>query len=439
MLRRIVALMCLVMLTSSLFLGAAQGAPEGLIITATASGKTMSYDDGDCPIPAKPCMEAHEAFSLASFDSGPTSHGLASAFWPGSAGANFGPVYGLPAYPVRAETFYPKGPKKDVNEPGPPGLSMKAESTEEMASAASSTGEEDGSPGASAGRLTSSVTTFLEEEGGVSEATATVKDLNIGDGAITIESVVTTARITSDGKKAKVTGQTTVSGVMVAGQLEATIDEEGLHFNDETIEIPDIFGEPPVEDALDQIGVSVKVARPIQRIKGGSAVTELGGLVVKFEAGALKSLLEPLPDEVEDEIYKAIDMRKEVIYRFGSVSLGVDANDAAFELPKLPPTEPPPPVSDVPFTGDGGGAAPGFGIPDVGGGDFGGSDPPVAAPPEEPEVLAAEPTSIAGKPLPFVILALALATAIASTRVLRHVAYEAVAGSANSCPYQDVG
>ncbi|HYI45170.1 MAG TPA: hypothetical protein VE174_06895, partial [Actinomycetota bacterium] len=178
--------------------------------------------------------------------------------------------------------------------------------------------------------------------------------------------------------------------------------------------------------------------RPIEKVKGGSASTELGGLVVHFDALALTPYVDELPDEVKDEIYKNVDMRKAMVMRFGSVSLGVDANEAGFELPKLPPTEPPAPAADVPFTGDAGGTSSGFGIPEVGGSDFGGSDLPPAASPEQPEVLAAEPTSITGTPLPAVILALALAAALASTRVMRHVAYSAVAGS-GTCPHQDVG
>ena len=202
---------------------------------------------------------------------------------------------------------------------------MKSEATEVSAAASSSTGAEDGSPGATARRLVSSVTSSLEEDGGVSEATSTVKDISIGDGAITIESVVTEARITSDGTKAKITGETRITGVMVADQFKATIDEKGLHINDQDVDLPDLFGEEPVKDGLDQLGISVKLARPIKTLKGGSASTELGGLVVRFDALALKPFLEPLPDEVKDEIYKNVDMRKAMVVRFGSVSLGVDA------------------------------------------------------------------------------------------------------------------
>ena len=115
---------------------------------------------------------------------------------------------------------------------------------------------------------------------------------------------------------------------MVADQFEATIDEKGLHIDDQDVDIPDIFGEGPVKDGLDQLGISVKLARPIKKLKGGSASTELGGLVVRFDALALKPFLEPLPDEVKDEIYKNVDMRKAMVIRFGSVSLGVDANEA---------------------------------------------------------------------------------------------------------------
>ncbi|HWL65121.1 MAG TPA: choice-of-anchor P family protein [Actinomycetota bacterium] len=438
MIKRLLALAAVVTIFSMTFIGAAESAPEGLIITATASGSTWEYNDPDSPIPATPSAEMHEAYSLASFDSGPSSHGLSSVFWPGSAGANFGPVYGLPAYPVRAETFYPKGPEKNAMEPGPPGLSMKAEATEEFASATASTGAEDGSPGAAARRLVSSVTSSVADENGVSEATATVKDLNIGDGAITIESVVTKARITTDGKKATVTGKTTVTGVMVADQFEASIDEKGLHINDQVVEIPDVFGEGPAKEALDQLGISVKVARPITKIKGGSALTELGGLVVKFDALALVPYIEPLPDEIEDEIYKNVDMRKETVYRFGSVSLGVDASDAGFELPELPPVDPPAPAPPADLS-VGGGGAPAVGIPGVGGGDVPSFDAAPEAAPQEQPTLAAEPASITAHPLPASILVLTLLAAIGSTRVMRKMADQLVGGSAMACPHKDVG
>lgn len=435
MLRRVVAVASIVTVVSTTYLGAARGAPEGLIITATASGKTIIFDDPDSPIPAEPSMEAHEAYSLATFDSGPSAHGLASIFWPGSAGANFGPVYGLPAYPVRAETFYPKGPARDKNDPGPPGMSMQAQATDVLANAAASSGKENGSPGAVARRLSSSVSSFMEDGGAVSEASATVNDLKVAGGMIAIESVVTEARITSDGTTAKVAGKTKVAGVTIADQFEARIDEKGLHLNDETVEIPDVFGQPPVKDALEAAGVTVKVARPIKKIKGGSAVTELGGLVVRFEAGALEQYLKPLPKEVRDELSKHVDFAKVVVYRFGSVNLGVDANDSAFELPPLQPPDPPP---VGPPAATAGGGAPVVGIPGLGG-DLPEINPP-AAPnqPDDPAPIAAEAPPITGHPLPLILVALTLAGALGSTQVMKRLADQLVGGSAIACRHKDV-
>jgi hypothetical protein len=411
------------------FAGGARGAPEGVIITASATGWSVIYHDPDSPIPANPAAEFHIAYSLASLDTGPAGYGLSSILWPGSAAANFGDVYDLPTYPVRAEAFYPKGPERDQNEMGP-GTTMQARATEVLTEAETTSMHRADAPGSQAGLLRSSVRSTIEDGVATTQATAKVKDLQLLDGLIEIGSVLTEATITSDGKNPEILGKTKLAAVTVAGQ-KATIDEKGIHAGGQTIEVPNVFGEGAVRDALAAAGITVKLARPIEKMRRGSATTEIGGLVVRFDGTAFKKLLDPLPEEVKDEINRQFDFRKEVVYRFGAVSLGVGANEGALQLPKLPPELPDPPAPDIAPLPDLGGTVP---LP-----EFGGEPPEISAPPPagEPMPTAAETSLPTGHPLPAVIVGLALVGALAGTGGLRKMADLLVMGEGASCPHKE--
>src|SRR5439155_1070058 len=176
-----------------------------------------TFDQPGSPIPAKPTGEMEQAYSVAEYDSGPTTHGLATLLWPGSAGANFGPVYGFPAYPVRAEAFSPGTPHGSKNDYGPD-TTMHASAGPSSAQAATvSMDEQHASQAFATGDFASTATSSVKGDSATSEATAQASDVTIA-GQIHVDSVITKGLAVTNGKDGNVSGSTTVLGVTVGGQ-----------------------------------------------------------------------------------------------------------------------------------------------------------------------------------------------------------------------------
>ena len=142
----------------------------GFQMISNANGITFNYDQPSFGLPAAHTFELHKAHAETAIDSGPTSHGLGSILWPGdlvgnapaglaanflvfdpTSGGYLGPVVDAiksganqisdqitknnggksPSYPIRAESFYPQGPKDDTYEPGA-GASMTSHADDKI-------------------------------------------------------------------------------------------------------------------------------------------------------------------------------------------------------------------------------------------------------------------------------------------------------------------
>src|SRR5207302_7960760 len=78
------------------------------------------------------------------------------------------------------------------------------------------------------GTVDSSGSATLAQALVTAQADSTASDINLGNGLVTIDSVVSSATATSDGTSGQGKGSTTVNGMMVGGQ-PATVDQDGLH------------------------------------------------------------------------------------------------------------------------------------------------------------------------------------------------------------------
>ncbi len=248
---------------------------QGFNLKSAASGLTVTFNQPGSPVPANPTGEFHQAYSEARHETGPTGHGTASMLWPGSTAANFGGFFGFPNYPVRSEAFYPQGPPDHVSNDGGT-LTMKTHSDDAKTEASTSTQSVPGGPVGTIGSLTSSSATTIESARVVSAGTAAASDINLLNGVIHIGSVVTEAKAITDGTVGTVEGQTSVTGATVGG-TPVTVDSTGIH-GPATIPL----APNPAQAALDQLGVSIKVAEPVDTVNGADSARTAGGLVVTF-------------------------------------------------------------------------------------------------------------------------------------------------------------
>lgn len=407
----------------------------------TAAGIAFFYDQPSAGVPSSPTAELSVAIAQSVLESGPSAYGLASNLWPGSLIANVPPVItgeahkqglppevpDLPAYPVRAETFHPQGPETQRSDLAGGTMESKARADAAEARAAINSTL---LPGAlSAGTVSSFAESVLEERGIVSRATAAAQDVSIMNGLIRIGSVVSTAEAVSDGRTAAVTGGVTV-GIVKIANFVLSIDEHGLHGikvmgqepGPETSEINEAANE-----ILDDYGVTISVAGPIDIVEGASGSRSLGGLLVNFRSEALQPFVDALPEDLRREFEKYVSLDQ----TFTIVIAGVSVGAAATPLPPLPdfsfpppqlPAPPPPQVLGEQFLPPPG-AAPSIPAPTTG------------ATPQGPARPVGAPIEVPGVP-PWSV-ALALVAALVGGNVLRRSAERMLTGRVvtSGCPY----
>lgn len=223
---------------------------------------------------------------------GPNSSALASMQWPGKFLGNLGSliqVFGGPPeagglnYPVRAEASS-SGPTRAEDN----GAVAVAEDAVAEAHAQVE-GFDDGVDFMSFGDAQTTSHSSLTDGLGVTKTTATVTDIVLGGGAITIDSVVTRASVSTDGVEGVANGEATVSGLEIAGQ-PATVDEDGVHFAGSQNPNPvDAVGQAVIDEALanfsDGFTVDMYVSEPSTRDEGGVQEYRSGSLVILMTFG----------------------------------------------------------------------------------------------------------------------------------------------------------
>jgi hypothetical protein len=426
-------LAALALLALSLAPPSAQASLGGVSLRTDAFGMQMTFDQPGSPIPAKPTGEMEVAYSTSDYASGPTSHGLSSIWWPGSAGANAGPVFGFPAYPVRAEAFSPGKPHKSKTDYGP-NTTMQAAASGTLSQAEThmqNFGQ--ANPAFVTGDFASSGATSVKGNVAISEGTAQATDVTIA-GVIHIDSVISQARAVTNGKNGTVSGVTEVSGVTVQGQ-GVTVDDKGVHVQNQTVPVFDPINNSQVQQALAQAGVTMKVAKPVDNLKGATAQRALGGLVLTFDAGALNAVI---PKQIQDQVKNYVQFNQTITLAIGAVAVDSQTVGSITIVPPPPPPPPPPPGgggggggggSTTTTTTTGGGGGGGVTLPKPSGGNGGSiGTAPVSLPLAIPPIKS---TSV-------MFIALAFLLAAASSRILKSLADRAVAAKASDrCPLEE--
>ena len=230
----------------------------GYIVSSRSNGFQVTYDSPGLLPTGSPIFQLSVPEAVATLNSGPVGYALASFVYPGplvadlgSALAASGQETGIPPYPVRAEAFFPSGPTEARQ--GEQGTEMVATTAFGDSRARSSFGGLDFAPAAFVGAARSASQSVIEGDQVVSRTRTAISDVVLFGGIINIDSVITDIVATSNGTESASAGGTKVSGVTVLG-LPATIDEDGLKFD-----------EPPTEDPSDN-----PVGGPIDGALGGA-------------------------------------------------------------------------------------------------------------------------------------------------------------------------
>ena len=128
----------------------------------------------------------------------------------------------------------------------------------------------------------------------ITESTSELSDIDLGGGAVHIDSIKSIAKAVSDGTKADATGGTTLSGVTIAG-VPVFIDQDGPH-----VATVGAGGNPlnqvldaGVRAALQQAGISLELPGPIKKVTGAEGNIVATGLIVSLDDSPLVKLIPP--------------------------------------------------------------------------------------------------------------------------------------------------
>ena len=229
----------------------------------------------------------------SSLQSGPVGYGLSTVAWPGPLAANGGTlllvvnpdappaVAGELNYPLRAESHTGQNPPESHNS-DVAGTDLSTSATNDQVVSDAVINKAAGIPG-TFGTTTAHSLAKTADDGGTSEATSFVQDINIGEGVIKIESVRSVATAHTDGTKATGDAKTIVNGMTIGGQ-PAYVDQDGVHIGTQG-QPANAVANQIAQQALSSSGFKITVSTPQKEINGAAATVTAGTLVISQGEG----------------------------------------------------------------------------------------------------------------------------------------------------------
>ena len=320
----------------------------GYALDADSEGISFTYDSPGL-IPGTPSPLAQVSFptSLTNMNKSPSGYALASLVYPGPLLADLPTVLALggfdqqtaplgpdrpmtgeiPAYPVRAEAFYPSGPTAASQDVG--SGRQNVNTSADAADAETVYGGATLPPLFTTRSATSITNTHLEQGLVVSRTRVELNGVDLFASLIHIDSIVTDLVATSNATDSTTAGTTVASGVTFLGQ-PATIDGTGIHLAPQEatpgapVTLPPLGGltDPlqPLLSPLNELmvstlgtanadlnqllnagGISVQLIQPSEVKKGADARRLASGVLITIRytgdsepvLGSILSLIDP--------------------------------------------------------------------------------------------------------------------------------------------------
>ncbi len=229
--------------------------------------------------------------SVSSLRNGPVGHALSSVGWPGTLGGNLGSLLvvansNVPSQatalndPVKAENFTGRKDATVTNNQIP-GATMTATATATKVSATSVIGAVQATPLGSLGQISSSSSTSVTGPR-TAEAVAHSQVQDITLGPLHIGAIVSDAKATTDGKTAKPSGRTVVTGASVAG-VPVSIDERGVTAKGQGAPVAPKQLTDAVNSALTQAGMTIALSAPTGKPDGPTVLYNAGALNIVWK------------------------------------------------------------------------------------------------------------------------------------------------------------
>ena len=366
--------------------------------------------------PGEPHGEGSLSYTSTKLETGPVARAVASSFWPGAAvGDGFQTIcqQGQESFEGQSGQKVPDCPpesnwqiKADANYPGnqsqakeiPPtksGMQADAEGLDVVATASS--GMSPNEEALALGNAASKTLSTVKNGKALSSTVSSVKNISIGGGAITIESVKTELEATATSKKGDTEGATKVSGLVIGGQ-GYTVDNKGVHpirdgrVEDPAVPLPTMPGSKELNENL---GIQVEIAKHKESVNGADASRKAGGLRISIRTAVLKDaitsnlpvgqILDSAPEEITSNFAAVAQLAPQIDFVFGRGEVRA-AGAEGITIPEfdlsLPPAPAPPATTGGSTLSSGDTAAGGASAPSpaIASGDAGASSSGALAP-----------------------------------------------------------
>ena len=292
--------------------------------------------------------------SVSTLAKGPIGFALSSVVWPGTLAGNLGstiilaggsdvpPEATMLNSPVRAEART-GGDGEPVVYDDVPGARMTAQAVDDEVKADAEVAQSAALGAGTFGNSRSSTRTAVTGvAGAVAEASSSVSDISIAAGVVTIGSVRSTAKATTDGTTATVEGRTVTTGMKIGG-IPVEITDEGITVQETSAPLNKTLSDT-VNAAIEQAGMTIALSQPVETKERGNA---------DYRAGSLVFVWQPQPDQ-----------QFTVVLGGAAVSVAAEPEltfDLGDDLAVAPPVDAPaltggvsgaPPTGEVPLAGD---------------------------------------------------------------------------------------
>ena len=258
-------------------------------LAANAPVEQVRFTDGDkcggAPGTTGGC-EGVVPETVSMLRKGPIAYALSSVTWPGVLAGNLGSIIivsgGPPEAkalndPVRAEARNGNGPDTVTNTDYP-GMTMSATAKDDFVSATTEIAKSQQSQAGNFNNTTSHTQVAVTGPStAVAEAYSHADDISLAGGVVTIGSVTSTAKGTTNGVTASATGRTVVKDVKIAG-VPVTIDEHGVTVNGNNAPLNKQLTDA-VNTAIKNAGMTIAVSLPSGKPDRGNIVYNAGSLV----------------------------------------------------------------------------------------------------------------------------------------------------------------
>ncbi len=330
----------------------ADNALGGFTVNALAESISAQYEQPNFPLPATPSLEFDEGYASTSDNFGPTGSALASTLYPGQVVAGAGsqlsllvpglPLPPAPTWPVQAVSQFPQTPNTASTDL--PALNMDAQSTTNGNTATATIGNDaatSGSNGADPttqaptgpgnllagssglvgiGGLSATSSSQAPSDTATATATATVGGISMLGGFISIGTITSTATASSDGTTGKVTGSTQVQNVSIAGE-QISVTADGIQALN--MKSPGALPISALNTLLKELGITIAVTTPTDKVSGAAASRELDGLEISINLNTLDAAANKfaslLPAKIISQLPVAIPNEQQITLYFGRV------------------------------------------------------------------------------------------------------------------------